>query len=442
MNQRIPSFHTDSDAFVIGSDLFNMNKLITWSPQGKDVANPHLCIMGASGTGKTTLLRKIISYLQRKNLTLFILDFHGDITIPGEEHYRFEQTNSPYGLSIFEFDRDPVNGGIKARILEIVQTFKKSFMPNMGTMQEAVLKQLLTDAYLLKGYLLDDPKSWTENRTLPTIEDLYELINTIESSVTAGPILELENAMKKARNIFDKSNGDLTDKDVEKIHKLRNEAIYILERYFDALEDGQDPYPEKYRFIDWKFYTNKNALRALESIKIYIADMMRSGVFSAPSPKPSSKVIRFDMSPLNEQIIYFLSDVIIQRIFRKLKNIKYLDHRVKTYIVIDESKLILPTGKEKENPFNFINRIVSESRKYGLGIILVSQRIAHYSDEILANIDTKILLRIHENDVRYAKSKLGIKDDAYFRQLASKRGVTIINKGGKIAVCNVEKFNY
>ena len=441
MNVKV-SPHEKSEDFIFGTNLFNNNRLITWNPGSKEVANPHLCIMGASGTGKTTLLRSIIRYLQSRNFTLFILDFHGDINSENEECYRFEQTNSPYGLSIFDFDNDPVHGGIRARILEIVQTFKKSFMPNMGPVQEAVLKQLLSDTYRYKGFEPDNPDTWNSDKELPRIEDLYELINTVESTITAGPLYELETLMRKAHGIFVKKNRELNDKDITTINKIKDDVYVLLDKYFQALEKGGDPYPEKYRFIDWKFYTTKNALKSLESIKLYVLDMMRSGVFSAPSPKPKRKVIRFDLSPLNEQLIYFLSDIIIQRIFRRLKNIKYMDNKVKTYIVIDESKLILPTGKEKENPFNFINRIVSESRKYGLGIILVSQRIAHYSDEILSNIDTKILLRIHENDVRYAKSKLGIKDDAYFRQLASKKGVVIINKGGKIDVCNMNYSRY
>jgi hypothetical protein len=69
-----------------------------------------------------------------------------------------------------------------------------------------------------------------------------------------------------------------------------------------------------------------------------------------------------------------------------------------------------------------------------LGVVLVSQRISHYSEEMLSNISTRVLLRINENDIRFAKNKLGIKDDRVFSQLDSAMGVIAVNAGNSVEV--------
>jgi DNA helicase HerA-like ATPase len=131
----------------------------------------------------------------------------------------------------------------------------------------------------------------------------------------------------------------------------------------------------------------------------------------------------------------FFADTVIQKIFRAVKmrgEYRKLGrgNKVDTIIVIDESKLILPTGKDKENPYNILNRIVTESRKYGLALIIVSQRPDHFPEEMLSSIYTKIVLRINENDVKGATKSLGVKDPSLFTHL-NQRGVALIgNTGG------------
>ena len=419
---------SSKEDFAIGRSLFNKNKTIIWNPQ--KVANPHLCIVGASGTGKTTLLKSVIRYLAQK-YAVFVLDFHGDIEVKGEEYIKFKSTSSEYGISLFEFDTDPEEGGVLARVLEIIQTFKKTFMPKMGPMQEAVLKQLLIDTYAIKNIDYKDPSTWN-NSELPTLEDMYALVQKIEKYLNGSIDKELTEILFKANKLYRKNRELMDEKYEEKIVKLREKAIQALELFFNRLMNNEDAIESSLQKTDIEFYKNKNAFRTLESIKLYLRDMIKSGVFSQNNPVIKKRLVRFDMSPLNEQIQIFLSDVIIQRIFRKSKKSKNLNKGIKAFIVIDESKLILPYGKEKENPFNYINRIVSESRKYGLGIILASQRIAHYSEEMLSNIDTKIVLRINENDIAMAKSKLGIKDSVYYRHLSSRFGVAIVKKGNEL----------
>jgi len=153
--------------------------------------------------------------------------------------------------------------------------------------------------------------------------------------------------------------------------------------------------------IDINYYLKKEVLKTLNVLELYISSMVESRVFSSNTPRPSGNknVVRFDLSSLQDKSMFFLADLIVQRIFTRAK-LKGEQPAPRTFVVIDESKLILPTGKEKENPFNYLNRIVTESRKFGLGIILVSQRISHYSKEMLSNIYCKVLLNLVQIKIR------------------------------------------
>ena len=88
------------------------------------------------------------------------------------------------------------------------------------------------------------------------------------------------------------------------------------------------------------------------------------------------------------------------------------------------------TGKEKENPYNIFNRIVTESRKYGMGLIIVSQRPSHFPQEVLANTFTKIILKTNSNDYKDAIKNLGIKNKELLKT-ADNFGYALVSKGGK-----------
>jgi len=207
--------------------------------------------------------------------------------------------------------------------------------------------------------------------------------------------------------------------------ELLKKADEIYEMYKKELLQEEESIEEKLGIKDFSFYTKKNVLSSLESIEIYINSMIESKIFSKSNPilQKEKNVFRFNLKYLEDDLMLFIANLIIQRIFTKLR-MRYeykqgSSNNINTFIVIDESKLILP-NKEKNNDLHYINRIVSEARKFGLGVILASQRIAHYSQEMLSNISTKIILNTDESEQPIVKKKLGIKDDKIFEQIKSK----------------------
>jgi len=168
--------------YKLGNNLFIPSKKVYWDYRAEQ--NPHLMIVGKSGSGKTYLLRKILNHFalnEKGKINIFVIDFHGDLEIEDAqtiEYNKNDETSS--GIGVFEFDFFSKAGGIYNRVDELVKIFENSFFPQMSPLRKALLKKLLLDVYIQKGYDPDDKKTWDKPlEQLPTLEDLAKLIKTL-----------------------------------------------------------------------------------------------------------------------------------------------------------------------------------------------------------------------------------------------------------------------
>ncbi len=453
---------SNGEGLKFGKGYLCLSRLIEWNPDSWQTKNPHALITGTSGAGKTTLLREVIRYLANRNKFVFVVDLHGDLQVPGlpENYIEITARNSKYGINPFEFEKCPKNGGINVQADTIIQLFKKTFMPNLGSLQAKVLKKIVVDTYEKAGIFDNDVKTW--DRPLPTMEDMKTLVDAILARVSTGLhydfIAKFERCSKKITNSEYKKEilkrysallgenesvpqldgkideeTDQIDKDIPKLDEMwkefRNAKIFS-QPLGDIFGDDLN--------VDLEFYSRKDVVSVVDTLAIYITTLFESKVFSATPPPLSGKgsLHRFDISGLDHNIQLFFCDVLLAKVFRAKKMRgeysnnpdKSRGERTDTYVVIDESKLVMPQGKEKENPYQSINRIASESRKYGLGLVLASQKPTHYPEELLTNIDLKVVLTTAGLDKKPAMRLLGIKDQTLFTY-TDKFGVAIISMG-------------
>ena len=194
--------------FYFGNGFIIKSKKFFWNPD--KAINPHVMIWGTSGSGKSWLLRELVKYLKERNKHIHVVDIAGDLEVEGENLLTFTSINSPYGINIFEFDNTIKGGGPKTQISEIIEIFRKSFMPNLGAMQENVLRRLLSDTYLLKGLTPNDPKSWEELsedellQKLPTVSNLKELVDDLVSSLESGIDIDMNRKVQRLGNKLNK----------------------------------------------------------------------------------------------------------------------------------------------------------------------------------------------------------------------------------------------
>jgi len=436
---------TTQSEFVFGNGYTNFkNKLFSWSADKAETQNGHMLIIGGSGSGKTRLLKKIVEYLKNREKQVYIIDFHGDIAVSDETCYKFSLRNSQYGLNPFELELDVDNGGPVAQANIVLSNFKKNFIPNIGAVQKSVLKRFLIDCYRYVGILDEDSSTWSKSiPSVSTMLELYTKILTVINSSSGHSIQKyLSKLAKLKRSREYEANPEKQDslqkrleKEVEKFNLAcsRYNDYLLLDKYKDMFNINISPH------IDTDFYLEDKASKAFSGLSPYLSELGTSSVFNDNKPPKARGIVRYDISGFTNvdkpSEAMFFADTVIQKIFRAVKmrgEYRKLGKRGKadTFIVIDESKLILPTGKDKENPYNILNRIVTESRKYGMALIIVSQRPDHFPEEMLSSIYTKIVLKINENDVKAAMKSLGIKNVQLFQHLNSKNVALIGHTGG------------
>lgn len=442
----------------IGQGLIQKSKEFRWHPNEKENANPHLLVTGMSGSGKTSIILNTAKDLialgrsEGKLITIMLLDLHGDMYTEGENHIEYTVRNSQYGINPFEFERDEKNGGPVLGVLNIVQMFKADFWPQMGPLQEAVFKNLLLDTYRYKGILDSNPKTWPndeESEKLPTMKDLYKVFLMIkhlqEGDEDAGNrFMKISSELYSYRQKHNASDVDKTkQKHADSIKERKKEFDSLYEKFYNYVFENSsddeviDGHLEQYG-IDISEYENKKTRGILENLEPYIKEFSELTIFNESVPKIIPGAInRFDISGFTNmakpEIALFFAKNWALRIFRKLK-MQGLSNRTKIFIVMDESRIVLPSGKEKSNPYHILNKIALEARKYGLGLIMGSQRVSHFSPDLLTSFYTKIILRTDATDVKSTAALLGItkRDIGYFETIDKRQGTGLFIQAGKI----------
>lgn len=195
---------------------------------------------------------------------------------------------------------------------------------------------------------------------------------------------------------------------------------------------------EVLREIDLKYYSKKNVVEMLEGVSVYFNMLLNSGLFNKNIPPVKVGLNRYDISKHNQSAQVFFTEVIAHKLFNVTKlrgdySSLPLSLREKrgqkndTFLVIDEAQVVLPDihDKDKESSTQIFNRIASESRSKGLGLILSSQSLTKFSNVININIPNKIIFRTLGTDINATKKMINMQDkkDKSFEKLNATFGI-------------------
>ncbi len=290
----------------------------------KDKKNFNLVVSGASGSGKSYLVKQLIKQL---GVSFTVFDLHGEYPSEGARRIDMSKTAvNPLSLN---------NTSPRKRSLEVAYMIRSIF--NLGNLQTIDLFNLISETYMENGIDEEDPRTWSQRP--PTFRDV---------------LLYLER----------KKRLSMSSQDINKLSSLEPYLVFLSTEVFS--HDSID----------------------LEE------------VFE------NSVVLDFSMVSANE-----IKYIMIETILRNLRD--YMLRKGQSPLwkmfVLDEAPFVLSkeTGKE------VVERIFAEGRKFGVGMIVVSQSI-EYIKKLMNNSASFFIFQLSEpNEVDYIVRFLAGDSDAY-----------------------------
>ena len=342
---------------------------VTWKPGQQ--SNGFFLILGASGSGKTETLKVLGTSIAETGIPVLVFDFHGDVILPGVASVLLSSGSaSTLGLNPMELDISSAEeSGLYDQRAALRNMIQRA-VPALGHRQSSILRDAFDEAYQRAGIRDDDPGTWTNPP--PTFRDIQEILGGwAEDDQRRSQRSTIEGCIAAVQELFD--------------HPIFQRA---------------EP--------------------------ISVEAMLTASV-------------RLDLSKLPDQIRFVAAETLLRKIFRTLRlrgpiPVQPADdrQRFRLFVVIDEAKILALGGGERDRAGNILNELITEARKFGLGMILASQMSDHFSEEVRANAATWLVLK--PMDVREAKKnapnvqvdpedliRLTGRGDGYYRDRPSTR---------------------
>ncbi|MGR3177101.1 MAG: ATP-binding protein [Candidatus Anammoxibacter sp.] len=328
----------------------------------------HAAILGSTGSGKSWTVASILeraAKLPTSNLTVF--DIHGEyrklsyarhLRIPGPDELGIasdELLYLPYWLLNAEemqamfIDRSEFSAHNQVMAFQDAVVFqKKAFLQKLGKQD------------VLNAFTLDSPVPFSLDEVIKKLKDMNEEMEQGARGLKQGAFYGQFN------RLLTRLNSKLSDK-----------------RYgflFNAPESEHD-------------------YDAMARIAAKLMDYATKGA--------QVKIIDFSEVPAD------ILPVIVGLVARIIYQVQFWtnhDKRRPLALICDEAHLYLPK-KEGKNPVELraiesFEKIAKEGRKYGVALVIISQRPSDVSDTILSQCNNVIALRLTNGDDRNTVSKL------------------------------------
>lgn len=344
-------------------------------------SNPHMCVIGMSGAGKTHTIRQVLSQLNAYGATVICLDGQGDMVgLPNSVDTFFLAGGEGGSVNPMRVESDnEINKGAVLIAIRQVLTVVRMFAPNLGVRQEADLHLLLEKTYLRFGILDEDSSTWEKQAPVLSdlLDDVIDLRRRLETNMEHDIFKELRNARRSLKRAEDKDKEGAYERAREHLTELIGK---LVERgLHDTLTERR-----------WD-------LKRIESLEHVLGGMVRTGLFRGDDVRMRRGMInRFDLNKLHQTDQMVMYHLLLDRVFHAVRrNCTHLNPKLPSiFIVLDEGKL---ASAGMDGFLSPLNRIATEGRKYGLALIMGVQSPKHLSDDAFDNFGMTLLLKINHN---------------------------------------------
>lgn len=321
---------------------------------------PHIGVFGGSGSGKSFGLRVLIEELMKKNIPTIVMDPHFEMS--------FSNSKSNYDYTD-RYDCMQIGVDIGIKFEELNTGDLKNLLDTSGT--------------------ISDPMRNTIDIMFKRGENYYTFSNRLNELLVAYEFGSIEKLNKKIDDV--EASGDITESE-----KLKN-ARATYEKY------GNSTNQATVRGILWRLQRLKNEGVLDKDITPVIDGIMSGKV----------EVIQGSTRMIQVFSTYLINKLYMMR--RDYKESIYVgrgqDFFPPFVVVTDEAHNFAPKGIDSPTK-HILKEIAQEGRKYGVFLVLATQRPTLLDDTITAQLNTKLIFRtVRASDIDTIREETDISTE-------------------------------
>lgn len=366
----------------------NLNKLITH----------HSAILGNTGSGKSTTVRKIIKEIATKetsNLYLNIFDIHNE----------YSQIDGVNNIDVLE------DFSIKIESLEL-QDWLNLIKPS-ELVQLPVVQTALKLAYCLSESKLDREKlscfiayNLYHNQQSDAVAKRSKIIGILE-----GTGISTERYNSQFGNFSPKDEQDFKSSLKSNMYVSHSEITKEIENARYTINSFADLF-EALNFVflleECQGNTQARGYSATLETRIKHIQFRYGGLFKVKKEDSGevakqSKITVYNVSGLDDDLLLFFTTYMLKKEFKNSSEKKIKDRDVNLFIFEEAHRYI---SKLNENSLfgevEVFKKIAREGRKFGCFLMLSSQRPSELSSTVLSQCNNYLIHRIKNNvDLEY-----------------------------------------
>lgn len=356
---------------------------------GHAVVTRHLAILAMTGAGKSWTARRIVEQLAGKNYPIVIFDPRGDYTHLGKVPGLSGKVVRYYAdFPVFEEDADSVAEIVNALGYELTPT-QRALFPDIFDGASRLVADDIGAASKRLADILDDDKL----RAYGLKPDLFAVFHLASAAARA-----IRNDDDSGRDWIGqfltmvKNNKNKNDaKTLEGIAKRVRRAAFSLMTMAQTnrhLAEGDDP--------PLPLPSGDNRANLVQHGKISVVSL---GGYTSNFQATLFSVIA--------------SDLFQKRVTGELK--------YPALVVLEEAHNFAPakaTSYAEKRAINVTRQIAQEGRKFGLGLVLISQRPSRLDETALSQCNSQIIMRlINPADQRFVRQAVEALNEDDLRML-------------------------
>jgi|GEM_PF-5578901 len=164
----------------------------------------------------------------------------------------------------------------------------------------------------------------------------------------------------------------------------------------------QDTWNKELKFEHIGYAISASENKTMQTLGAYLGDIFRYRLFQSEEKIAMRDILTGGITHINlralpESLRALYADLLLRKLYYSVQSLGEIprgdipdSERFRIFVVVDEAKLLVG---EKQGVKAVLSKYATELRKFGVGIILASQLIGHFNDEILANIAVKFCMK-------------------------------------------------